>query len=288
MTHLRVVLLTSGSPWQRALANRLATEESLRLDGIVIQSMPRSMRWDWAAKTFLRQPGLLGKKIIMRLVLGRVIKEIAAAELEWFGESGQALEWPDVPLLRVQDINANEVVTFLETQKPDIGAVSGTRIIKAPIFAVDPPVRLLNLHTGLSPYLKGGPNCTLWALSLQQPELIGATIHVLDPGIDTGDILLTEFTPLESSDTLGRAVSRTVAHGHEMYLRVLRAIANGEPMAGVRQAELGEGRTYFNREWGPVPLWRASRFVAQGGLARWIGEGRARDPVVRLVNSLGG
>ena len=44
MSRLRVVLLTSGSPWQRALANRLATEESLRLVGIVIQSMPRSMR----------------------------------------------------------------------------------------------------------------------------------------------------------------------------------------------------------------------------------------------------
>ena len=88
--------------------------------------------------------------------------------------------------------------------------------------------------------------------------------------------------------TLGRAASRTVAHGHEMYLRVLRAITNGEPMAGVRQGELGEGRTYFNREWGPLPLWRASRFVAQGGLARWIGEGCPRDPAVQLVNALGG
>jgi folate-dependent phosphoribosylglycinamide formyltransferase PurN len=282
------VLLTSGSPWQRALADRLATEESLRLVGIVIQSKPKSMRWDRVTRTFLRRPGLPGKKIITRLVLGRVIKEIAAAELEWFGESGQALEWPDVPLLGVQDINANEVVTFLENQEPDIGAVSGTRMIKAPIFAVNPPDGLLNLHTGLSPYLKGGPNCTLWALSGQQPELIGATIHVLDPGIDSGDILLTEFTPLESTDTLGRAVSRTVAHGHEMYLRVLRAIAKGEPVAGVRQAELGEGRTYFNREWGPVHLWRASRFVGQGGLARWIGEGCPRDPGVRLVNALGG
>ncbi len=118
--------------------------------------------------------------------------------------------------------------------------------------------------------------------------MIGATIHVLDPGIDSGDILLTEFTPLESTDTPGRAVSRTVAHGHEMYLRVLRAIANGESMAGVRQAELGEGRTFFNREWGPVQLWRASRFVGQGGLARWIEEGCARDPEVLLVNALGG
>lgn len=288
MSRLRVLLLTSGSPWQRALANRLATEESLRLVGIVIQSMPKAAGWDRVTRTFLRQPGLLGKKIVMRLALGRVTREIAAAEREWFGESGKALAWPDVPLLRVQDINANEVVTFLENRKPDVGAVSGTRMIRAPIFAVNPPDRLINLHTGLSPYLKGGPNCTLWALSRQQPELIGATIHVLDPGIDSGDILLTEFTPLEATDTLGRAVSRTVAHGHEMYLRVLRAIANGEPVAGVRQAELGEGRTYFNREWGPAHLWRASRFVGQGGLARWIGEGCPRDPAVGLVNALGG
>ena len=224
----------------------------------------------------------------MRLVLRRVIDEIAATELTWFGKSGKVLEWPEMPLLRVEDINGREVVRFLEGLRPDVGAVSGTRMIREPIFAVRPPNLLLNLHTGLSPYYKGGPNCTLWALSRQEPNLVGATIHVLDPGIDSGDILLTEFTPLEATDTLGKAVSRTTSHGHDMYVRVLRAIAKGHVPVGVRQAALGEGRTFLNREWGALHLWRALRFVRRGGLARWVKEGGPRNPAASLVDSLRG
>ncbi len=147
---------------------------------------------------------------------------------------------------------------------------------------------LLNLHTGISPYYKGGPNCTLWALSRGEPDMVGATIHVLDPGIDSGDILLSDFTPLEATDSLAEAVCRTVAHGHDMYVRVLRAIAEGRELAGVRQADLGEGRTFFTRQWGPVHLWRALRFVRRGGLKRWVADGRPRSSDVRLVDALRG
>ena len=288
MSGLRVVLLTSDSPWQRSLANRLAGDDVFTLVGVVVQSISGNMRWTWIGRALKRQPVLLAKKIIIRLVLRRVIDEIAATELTWFGKSGKALEWPEMPLLRVEDINGREVVRFLEGLRPDVGAVSGTRMIREPIFAVRPPNLLLNLHTGLSPYYKGGPNCTLWALSRQEPNLVGATIHVLDPGIDSGDILLTEFTPLEATDTLGKAVSRTTSHGHDMYVRVLRAIAKGHVPVGVRQAALGEGRTFLNREWEPLHLWRALRFVRRGGLARWVKEGCPRNPAASLVDSLRG
>ena len=73
-----------------------------------------------------------------------------------------------------------------------------------------------------------------------------------------------------------------------MYVRVLRAIAKGHVPVGVRQAALGEGRTFFNREWGPLHLWRALRFVRRGGLARWVKEGCPRNPAASLVDSLRG
>ena len=288
MSGLRVVLLTSDSPRQRSLANRINGDDALALVGVVVQSMPGNMRWTWIRRALTRQPGLLAKRIIMRLVLHRVLDEIAATELAWFGKTGKALEWPEVPLLRVEDINGREVVRFLERLGPDVGAVSGTRMIRDPIFAVRPPHLLLNLHTGLSPYYKGGPNCTLWALSRQEPNLVGATIHVLDPGIDSGDLLLTEYTPLEATDALGEAVSRTISHGHDMYLRVLGAIAKGHDPVGVRQEDIGEGRTFFNREWGALNLWRALRFLRRGDLAQWVKKGRPRHPEANLVDSLRG
>ena len=150
MSGLRVVLLTSDSPWQRSLANRLAADDALTLVGVAVQSMPGNMRWTWIRRSLRRQPGLLAKRIIMRLVLRGAMDEIAATELAWFGKSGKALEWPGVPLLRVEDINGREVVRFLERLRPDVGAVSGTRMIKEPIFAVRPPERNLSTTMGHS------------------------------------------------------------------------------------------------------------------------------------------
>lgn len=287
MSGLRVVLLTSESPWQRALANRLARDDALTLVGVVVQAIPGTSRWGWIRKAITRQPRLLAKKIAMSLFFRRVLDEIATAELRWFEDAGRAVEWPDVSVLRVADINGQEVVRFLEGLGPDVGAVSGTRMIRESIFAVRPPHLLLNLHTGLSPYYKGGPNCTLWALSRGEPGMVGATVHVLDPGIDSGAVLLTEFTPLEGTDTLGDAVSRTVAHGHDLYVRVLRAIGAGHVPIGLSQDTLGAGRTFYTREWGPKDLWRAARFVRRGDLARWCEEGSPRDGSVRVVDTLG-
>ena len=41
---------------------------------------------------------------------------------------------------------------------------------------------------GLSPYYRGS-SCNFWALFDRRPTYVGATVHLLSKGIDTGDIL---------------------------------------------------------------------------------------------------
>ncbi len=48
---------------------------------------------------------------------------------------------------------------------------------------------MVNLHLGLSPYYRGA-GTNFWALHDGKPQLVGATIHVLDAGVDTGPILM--------------------------------------------------------------------------------------------------
>lgn len=63
------------------------------------------------------------------------------------------------------------------------------------------PEKAINVHISLLPWNKGAdPN--LWSFLENTPK--GVTIHYLDPGIDTGDILVQEevsFTPEETLRT---------------------------------------------------------------------------------------
>lgn len=60
----------------------------------------------------------------------------------------------------------------------------------------------VNLHLGISPYYRGS-SCNFWALYDNRPEYVGATIHMLSKGLDSGPILyhaLPEFNNLEPFD----------------------------------------------------------------------------------------
>jgi methionyl-tRNA formyltransferase len=46
----------------------------------------------------------------------------------------------------------------------------------------------LNIHMGISPYYRGS-SCNFWALYDGNPDLVGATIHLISKGLDSGGML---------------------------------------------------------------------------------------------------
>lgn len=283
---MRVFLLTSDSPCQRVLAHRIARAPGVELVGLVIQEIPSTLRREWVGRALVRQPGVLLDKVMRRLLLPGVHADIARSEILWFPRG--AGDWPRVPRHVVGDINGTDAATAISAAAPDSVVVSGTRMIRESVFAAAAGVPMVNLHTGISPFYKGGPNCSLWCLANREPQYIGVTAHVLDPGIDSGDLYLTAQTPLEPGDGVSDAVWRTVAHGHDIMVRVLGAFARGERPVAVPQAQVGQGRTYLTREWTVRHLARAVRFVRRGDLRRWIEDGRPGAAEVRLVDVFGG
>jgi methionyl-tRNA formyltransferase len=273
---VKVVLLTSDAPGQRALAARLASTPGVALEGVVVQAIARASPW----KLLRAKPGRFTDKAAGRLLHGVATDAITREGVRRFDPT---LPWP-ARALGVDDVNSAEVVALLREQSPDLVCVSGTRMVKAPVFETRPPRGLLNLHTGLSPFYKGGPNCTMWCLANGEPQFIGATIHELDPGIDSGRLLLTEQTPIAAADDAADLVWKTIALGIDLYARVVGAMAAGGEVRAVVQNEIGEGRTYLTREWGARDLGRALHFVNDGGVRRWVEAGR--PGAVRLYDGV--
>ena len=66
----------------------------------------------------------------------------------------------------------------------------------------------VNFHAGKLPFYRGR-NVINWAIINGETE-IGLTAHVVDEGIDTGDIVLQKTLPIGWTDTYGDVLTRIV------------------------------------------------------------------------------
>ena len=83
--------------------------------------------------------------------------------------------------------NINDLIKSVSNFEFDLVVVSEQVFKKKLIDSLKP--KILNLHTGLSPYVNGGPNCTNWCISNDRFDLIGNTVMYLNEGIDSGNII---------------------------------------------------------------------------------------------------
>jgi methionyl-tRNA formyltransferase len=96
--------------------------------------------------------------------------------------------WPEgCERIDVPSINAPECVASLTQLGPRVILVLGTRIIsRATLDAVKAPV--INYHAGITPKYRG-IHGGYWAKAEGDLANFGVTVHLVDPGIDTGAVL---------------------------------------------------------------------------------------------------
>lgn len=119
----------------------------------------------------------------------RYFQKLNQAEKEIFGQEKNLLPCIKTFLVPFGNINnqySSEMDTYLDEANAVI--IFGSSYIKEPLIAKLIAKKAINLHTGISPQYRG-VNCNFWALFDNNPHLVGATIHLLDRGLDSGDIL---------------------------------------------------------------------------------------------------
>lgn len=158
--------------------------------------------------------------------------------------------WPDKPCLRVFNINDEQTKTFTENFQPDIIIVSGTALIKMNLLKTKASAGIINLHTGLSPYVKGGPSCTNWCIANNDFHLVGNTIMWLNEGIDSGNIITTETVNIQHAADLNEAHRVVMDHAHALYLKAIGYLSESESHCNsVPQNSIGKGQLYLTKMW---------------------------------------
>lgn len=93
-----------------------------------------------------------------------------------------------------------------------------------PKAVLDVPVHgSINVHGSVLPRYRGAAPIA-WAIMRGETET-GITTFQMDPGMDTGDMLLTETTPIGPEETAGELSTRMAEIGARLLLRTLEGVA---------------------------------------------------------------
>jgi methionyl-tRNA formyltransferase len=141
-----------------------------------------------------------------------------------------------IPAYCVSNHNDDTCEELLKADKPDVLVLGGTRIIKPKILEV-PRHSTINSHPSLLPWLRGSSSVG-WALYKDMPQ--GVTAHFIDPGIDTGDIIVSRQLPVYRHDTYESINYRIAILAGELMVEGLTSIANGEAPRTPQDPSVGE------------------------------------------------
>ncbi len=123
---------------------------------------------------------ILYSKILYRLSKNRIDEILSKADMD--------MQIPkEIEMKRVSSVNSSECREILRDISPDAVVLNGTRIVSAKTLScIDVP--FINIHAGITPKYRG-VHGGYWALVERDYENCGVTIHLVDEGIDTGDII---------------------------------------------------------------------------------------------------
>lgn len=141
----------------------------------------------------------------------------------------------DIRRIEVENINCDTVIGELRTfSATDVVVCIGTSILSPHVLA-QLAVPVINIHGGYLPHYRGN-HCFFFASWNADWERIGSTIHFVDHGIDTGDIIahvLPPYRPWEHPETLYCRAEKAAIHA---LVLILKGHGAGQPIPRAPQS----------------------------------------------------
>lgn len=262
---MRAIVLTSTARRHRFVIDHVAS----RADLVGVWQEAKSFRPETYARTEADRDVIAGH-----------FAARDAAERRHFGEPAARVIPPHVVHRTVDagEINEPSEVARMRRTAPDVVLVYGTGLLREGIISAFDG-RIINIHLGLSPHYRGS-GTNFWPLVNREPECVGATIHFLDAGIDTGPIIVQVRPDIAADDgphDIGNTAIRCAA-------RALVAAAEAFVRRGVRSTrQEDKGRLYQRKDFSAGAVRRLYENFEAGMIPEYLADKAAHDARVRLV-----
>ena len=139
-------------------------------------------------------------------------------------ETTNLLDLPGVQHLPCTSMHDQEILQKITHFAPDLGLSLAAPILKEPLFSI-PAHGTINLHKGKVPDYRGMPPA-FWELWNGEKE-VGCTIHKVEAGLDTGDVLLQSVVPVQEYSTVKGLQLCLDELGVQMMVDAVKSIFDG-------------------------------------------------------------
>ena len=145
-------------------------------------------------------PGIVPGHYPASEIMKKYFKNVVNAQSKMFGNSHINGKNKNIHLFPLQsgDLNKCSTDTLSNFLKSDVYVVFGSSYIKGDLVDFLIKNKALNIHIGVSPYYRG-TDCNFWALFDDNPHIVGATIHLLSKGLDSGAILYHALSDIKNN-----------------------------------------------------------------------------------------
>lgn len=139
--------------------------------------------------------------------------------LKYAGDSG-------IRTFDIKTPNNKDFQEQLKALKPDVIINQSQSIIKKELLAI-PTIGVINRHNALLPRNRGRLT-PFWVLYRKEKET-GVSIHFVEEGIDSGDIIVQEKYPVGEGETFSSLVKKNYEVAPKAMLKALDLLEKGNP-----------------------------------------------------------
>lgn len=225
----RVFLLAyPDNPVGRVFLNTFI-EHGVPVTGIIVEEKKGKKNWARLKKKIHKDGFFTAVRRMLQVYILKLTKKNIACLAEKHG----------IDVYRVNKFNSKTSEELLQTLNIDLFAIVSAPILKDYVFT-KAKLGCLNAHPGWLPKYRGlGGN----AYAVQNGDLPGVTVHYIDAGIDTGNIIVREKLPIKSGDTIAKINDRAMARGAEIMVDVIRRIQ--EEKLVMPRIDESQGEMYY-------------------------------------------
>lgn len=186
MQNDRIILLATEGESTNIVYNKLAKHFSI-LNVFIEEKESKKV----FLKRRIKKLGLIKVfgQVLFQLFVVKILSAVSKNRLQQISLQYDlnSKEIPPNLVHRVSSVNEEKVIQEIAQLNPSVIIVNGTRIIsKKFLNQISCPI--INTHTGITPKYRG-VHGGYWALVNNDVANFGVTIHLIDKGIDTGNIL---------------------------------------------------------------------------------------------------
>lgn len=218
-----ILVITAGGPYPWIIINALARRfkgvevalEQPESKALFLRRRARKIGW-------LQTAGQFGTMTLSRFgkrfVRAREAELIAAHDLE-------TAPSPSTPVTEVSSANGDDCLALIAARSPDVVFLASCRMLsRKTLAAIACPV--INYHSGINPKYRGLAG-GWWARAGGDAGNYGTTVHLVDSGVDTGEILYQAFLDPDPRDTLLTDAMAMAAGSREIAIKAVEDALSG-------------------------------------------------------------